>query len=67
MKSVLNAIWSVDRYLSQESKNIEFASIAHLRLQIFNFEWPKINIGRMKDLTLKDVISMLSLFLFFLP
>jgi hypothetical protein len=32
MKSVLAEIWSVDRSLSQESKNIEFASISLLQL-----------------------------------
>jgi hypothetical protein len=31
-----------------------------------NFEWPTINTGRMRDLTLQDVISMIFLFLFFL-
>jgi len=66
MTSFLGAIWSVDRSLSQESKKIEFASIGLLQLQIFNFEWPKVNIGRMRDLTLQDVISMIFLFLFFL-
>jgi len=66
MISFLGAIWSVDKSLSQESKKIEFASIGLLQLQILNFEWPKVNIGRMRDLTLQDVISMIFLFLFFL-
>jgi hypothetical protein len=60
------AIWSVCRHLSQESKTIEFASIGCLYLQILNFEWTKVNTSRMRDLTLKDVISMLFVFLFFL-
>jgi hypothetical protein len=67
MKSFLATIWSVDRSLSQESKKIKFASIGLLQLQIFNFKWPNVNIGRMRDLTLKAAISMLFLFLFFLP
>jgi hypothetical protein len=33
---------------------------------ILNFEWTKVNIGRMRVLTLKDVISILFVFLFFL-
>jgi len=66
MKSFLADIWSIDRYLKQESKKIEFASMGLLQLQIFNFEWPKVNIGRMRDLTLKAVIFTLFLF-FFLP
>jgi len=64
MKSFLADIWSIDRYLKQESKKIEFASMGLLQLQIFNFEWPKVNIGRMWDLTLKAVIFTLFLFFF---
>jgi hypothetical protein len=64
MTSFLAELWSVDRSLSQESNKIEFASIGLLQLQILNFEWPKVNIGRMRDLTLQDVISMISLFIF---
>ena len=66
MTSVLTEIGSIDRYLSQESTKIEFALIGLLQLQILNFEWPKVNTGRMRDLTLQDVISMIFLFLFFL-
>ena len=66
MTSFLAEIWSVDRSLNQESKKIEFASIRLLQLQILNFEWPKVNTGRMRDLTLQDVISMIFLLLFFL-
>ena len=66
MTSCLAEIWSVDRYLRQESKKIDFASIVLLQLQILNFEWPKVNTCRMQDLTLQDVISMIFLFLFFL-
>ena len=66
MTSFLAEIWSVDRSLNQESRKIQFASIGLLQLQILNFEWPKVNIGRMRDLTLQDVISMIFLFLFFL-
>src|SRR4030042_6592351 len=66
MTSFLAEIWSVCRNLSQESNKIEFASIGLLYLQILNFEWPKVNTGRMRDLTLQDVISMIFLFLFFL-
>ena len=66
MTSFFIAIWSVDRSLNQESTKIEFASIELLQLQILNFEWPKVNTGRMRDLTLQDVISMIFLFLFFL-
>ena len=65
MKSFVAEIWSVYRSLSQESKTIEFASIGLLQLHILNFEWPKVNTGRMRDLTLQDVISMIFLFLFF--
>ena len=66
MKSFFAEIWTIDRSLSQESKKIEFASIELLQLQICNFEWPKVNISRIRDLTLKAPISMLFLFLFFL-
>jgi hypothetical protein len=66
MTSFLAEIWSVCRPLSQESNKIEFASIVLLKLQILNFEWTKVNTGRMRVLTLKDVISMLFVFLFFL-
>ena len=66
MTSFLADIWSVYRYVSKESNKIEFASIGLLKLQILNFEWAKVNIGRLRDLTLKDVISMIFLFLFFL-
>src|SRR3990172_6308500 len=65
MTSFLAEIWSVYRTLSQESKKIEFESIGYLQLQILNFEWTKVNIGRMRVLTLKDVISMLFVILFF--
>ena len=64
MTSFLAEIWSVDRYLSQEPTTIKFALIELVKLQILNFEWPKVNTGRMRDLTLKDVISMLCLFIF---
>ena len=66
MTSFLAEILSVDRSLSYESTKIEFVSIGLLQLQILNFEWPKVNTGRMRDLTLQDVISMIFLFLFFL-
>jgi hypothetical protein len=66
MTSFLAEIWSVYTTLSQESKTIEFASIGYQHLQILNFEWTKVNTGRMRVLTLKDVISMLFVFLFFL-
>ena len=59
-------IGSVDRTLSQEFKTIEFASIGLLQLYIFKSKWIKVNTGRMRDLTLQDVISMIFLFLFFL-
>ena len=64
MTSFFAEIWSVDRSLNQESKKIEFASIGLLQLQILNFEWPKVNTSRMRDLTLQDVISMIFLFYF---
>ena len=41
MTSFWAELWSVDRYLSQESTKIEFALIGLLQLQILNFEWPK--------------------------
>ena len=66
MTSFLADIWSVYRSLSKESKTIEFPSIGLRKLQILNFEWEKVNIGRLRDLTLKDVISMIFLFLFLL-
>ena len=66
MTSFLADLWNVYRPLSQESKTIEFASIGLLQLQILNFEWPRVNTSRMRDLTLQDVISMIFLFLFFL-
>ena len=66
MKSFLADIWSVYRSLSKESNKIEFASIGLLKRQILNLELEKVNIGRLRDLTLKDVISMIFLFLFFL-
>jgi hypothetical protein len=47
MTFLLGEILNVDRSLSQESKKIDFASIGLLQLQILNFEWPKVNIGRM--------------------
>ena len=62
--SFLAYIWSVYRTLSQESIKIEFASIGLLQRQIFKSEWPKVNIGRLRDLTLKAAISMLFLILF---
>ena len=64
MTSFLAAIWSVDRSLNQASKKIEFESIRLLQLQILNFEWTKVNTGKMRDLTLQDVISIISLFIF---
>ena len=66
MTSFVAESLSVDRSLSQESNKIKFASIGLLQLQILNFEWAKVNTGRMRDLTLQDVISMIFLFLFFL-
>ena len=64
MTSCLAEIWSVDRPLSQESKTIECALIGLLQLQIFKLEWTKVNTSRLRDLTLKVVISMLFLSLF---
>ena len=61
---ILAEIWRVYRSLSKESKKIEFSSIGLRKLQILNFEWPKVNTGRMRDLTLQDMISMIFLFLF---
>ena len=66
MTSFLAEIWIVDRSLSHKSTKIEFELIGLLQLQILNFEWPKVNTGKMRDLTLQDVISMIFLFLFFL-
>ena len=63
---VLAEICNVDRSLSSKSNKIEFALIGLLQLQIFNFEWPNVNIGRMQDLSLKAVISMLFFFYIFL-
>ena len=64
MTSFLAKIWSVYRPLIQESNKIYFASIGHRYLQIFKLEWPKVNTGRLRDLTLKAAISMLFLILF---
>ena len=64
MTSFLAEIWSVYITLSHESNKIEFASIGLLQLQIFKLEWPKVNTGRLRDLTLKAAISMLFLILF---
>ena len=64
MTSFLAAIFSVYITLSHESNKIEFASIGLLQLQIFKLEWPKVNTGRLRDLTLKAAISMLFLILF---
>ena len=64
MTSLLAEIWSVYRPLSHESKNIELESIGLLQLQILKLEWPKVNTGRLRDLTLKAAISMLFLILF---
>jgi hypothetical protein len=66
MTSSLAEIWSVCRPLSQESKKIKFESIGYLQLQILNFEWTKVNTSRMRFLTLKDLVSRLFVFLFFL-
>ena len=66
MTSFVDEIWSVYRYLSKESNKIKFASIGLLKLQILNVEWAKVNIGKLRDLTLKDVIAMIFLILFFL-
>jgi hypothetical protein len=64
MKLFLAKIWSVDKSLSQESKKIEVVLIGLLQLQIFNFEWPNVNIGKMRDLFLKAAISMLFFYYF---
>jgi len=60
------AIWYVDRSLSQESNKIKFASNGLLYLKILKSEWLQVNTGRLQDLTLKAVISMLFLFFIFL-
>ena len=64
MTSFLAKTWSIDSYLIQESKNIEFGSIGLLQIKIFKSKWLKVNIGRLQDLTLKAAISMSSLFYF---
>jgi hypothetical protein len=64
MTTFLAANRSVDRPLSQESKQIDFASIGLLYLYIFKSEWSKVNIDSLRDLTLKAAISMLFLILF---
>ena len=64
MTSFLAEIWSVYRIVSHESKTNQFASIGLLQLQIFKSELLKVNIGRLRDLTLKAAISMLFLILF---
>ena len=64
MRSFLVEISYVDRYLSQGSNKIEFASNGLLQLKLFKLEWPKVNTGRLRDLTLKAAISMLFLILF---
>ena len=51
--------------VSQESNKIEFASIGLLQLQLFKSEWPKVNTGILRDLTLKAVIFMIFLILFY--
>ena len=62
--SFLAEIWSVYSNLSQESNQIQFEEIGLLQLQIFKSEWLTVNIGRLRDLTLKAAISMLFLILF---
>ena len=64
MKSFLAEIWCFYRTLSQESNQIEFASIGLLQLPIFKLEWPKVNTSKLRDLTLKAAISMLFFILF---
>jgi hypothetical protein len=64
MRSVLAEIWYVDRSLSQESKKNKFASNGLFKLKIFKSEWPKVNTGRIRDLTSKAEIFMLFLILF---
>ena len=64
MTLFLVEIWRVDMYLSPESKNIKFASIGFLQLKIFKLEWPNVNTGILRDLTLKAAISKLFLILF---
>jgi len=66
MGSFLDEILYIDRSLSQESKKIKFASNGCLYLKIFKSEWPKVNTGRLRDLTFKVAISMLLLFFYFL-
>jgi len=67
MSSFSAEIGYADRSSIQESNKIEFALNELLQLKIFKSERPKINIERMRDFSLKVVISMLFLFLFFLP
>ena len=57
-------IWRIYRRLIQESTTIKFSSIGLLQIQIFKSEWPKVNTGRLQDLTLKAAISMLFLIIF---
>ena len=64
MTSVFAEIWIFYIPLSHESKTIQFASIGLLQLPICKLEWPKVNTGRLRDLTLKAAISMLFLILF---
>ena len=64
MTSFLAEMWRVYRLLSHRSNQIEFTSIGLLQHQIFKSEWLKVNIGRLRDLTLKAAISMLFLILF---
>jgi hypothetical protein len=64
--SFLDELLYIDRSLSQESKNIKFASNGCLYLKIFKSEWSKVNTGRLRDLTFKVAISMLLLFFYFL-
>ena len=64
MSSFSTEMWQADRSRSQESNKIEFASNELFYLKIFKSEWSKVNIGRMRDLSLKAAISMLFLFLF---
>jgi hypothetical protein len=66
MTSFLAEIWTVCKSLSQESKTIKFESNGCLQLHIFNLECTKVNTSRMRVLTLKTVISMIFLILFFL-
>jgi hypothetical protein len=64
MTSFLVEIWIFYRNLSQESKKIEFAAIGLLYLQIFKWEWLKVNTSRLRDFTLKAAIFMIFLILF---